>query len=300
MKIPVIAVIGPTASGKSNFAVTLAQEFDGEIVSADSRQVYRGLDLGTGKITKEEAMGVPHHLLDVASPLEQFSVAEYVKLAEEAMADITVRGKVPIICGGSGQYVDALLRDAPVPDVPPQAAIRAELEPKTAEELFAELEELDPDRAQGIDPHNKRRIIRAIEIVRVTGKPVPALGKTDVRRPFDVLWLGIDVPPEELRDRISERLSLRLNKGLVDEARVMHARGVSWERMEELGLEYRYAARFLQGQLREAEFVKQLNDAISQYARRQRTWWRRHDDIQWIASREDARKLVKRFLAMPR
>lgn len=301
MRVPVIAVVGPTASGKSKLAVELALSFDGEVISADSRQVYRGLDLGTGKITKPETLGIPHHLLSFISPQEQFSVAEYVPRAEDAIVDISSRGKVPIVCGGSGQYVDALLRDGQLPEVPPDEKIRAELDQHSAPELFAMLQELDPERAETIDPDNKRRLVRAIEIVRVTGKPVPSLVKAKVREPFDVLWIGIETDPEELRQRIKERLEQRLGRGLVAEVRRLHDHGLSWERMDELGLEYRYAALFLRGKLREDEFREQLQAAIGQYARRQRTWWRKHDDIHWISGdAEEAVELVNKFLATPR
>lgn len=300
MRIPVIAVVGPTATGKSRFAVELALRFNGEVVSADSRQVYRGLNLGTGKITEPEMLGVPHHLLNVASPQENFSVAEYVTMAEKAIVDIVSRGKLPIVCGGSGQYVDALLRNGPVPDVPPQAALRAELETKTAEELHAMLADIDPVRADDIDPHNKRRLIRAIEIVKVTGKPVPSLVKAKIKDPFDVLWLGIETSSDELQMRIKHRLKERLDRGLVAEVRRLHEHGLSWERMHELGLEYRHTALYIANKMRESDYRLQLETAIWQYARRQRTWWRQHDDITWIVDTEEADQLVKRFLATPR
>lgn len=300
MRVPVIAVVGPTASGKSRLAVELATAYHGEVISADSRQVYRGLDLGTGKITKPEMLGISHHLLNCASPQENFSVAEYVSRAEDAIVDITGRSLLPIVCGGSGQYVDALLRDVPLPAVPPNAAIRAELEPKTAAELHAILKEIDPVRAEDIDPFNKRRLVRAIEIVRVTGKPVPSLIKGKVKEPFDVLWIGLDVDPEDLKVRIAHRLRERLDRGLVAEVRRLQEHGLSWERMEELGLEYRFTALFLQGKLREEDFRTQLETAIGQYARRQRTWWRQHDDITWIKDPAEAAGLVKEFLAKPR
>jgi len=302
MRIPVIAIVGPTASGKSKLAVELARAIGGEIVSADSRQVYRGLDLGTGKISRREMLGVPHHLLDVASPLERFSVAQYVPLAEAAIGEVTVRSNVPIVCGGSGQYADALLRDLPIPHVPPQAAIRAELEPRSAEELMTELMSIDPARAASIDPGNKRRIIRAIEIVRVTGKPVPVLAAT-AREPFDVLWLGIETEPAGLRARIAQRLHERVQLGLVREVTLLHERGLSWDRMEELGLEYRYTSRHVRGLLTREAYLQKLTDAICQYARRQRTWWRRHGDIRWLppaTAAAEAAKLARKFLATPR
>lgn len=300
MRVPVVAVVGPTATGKSRMAVELCHAFGGEVISADSRQVYRGLDIGTGKITRPEMLGVTHHLLNCASPQEGFSVAEYVKRGEDAIVDITSRSKLPVVCGGSGQYADALLRTGTIPEVPPDPAIRAELEPKTAEELLATLKELDPVRAEDIDPYNKRRLIRAIEIVRVTGKPVPSLIKAKAKEPFDVLWLGIEVDPEELKERIAHRLKERLDRGLVAEVRRLHEHGLSWARMDELGLEYRFTALFIQGKLREEDYRAQLQTAIEQYARRQRTWWRQHDDIAWIKDYAEAEKLVNRFLATPR
>ena len=298
MDLPVVAVIGPTSSGKSKLAVSLAEKFDGEIVSGDSRQVYRGLNLGTGKITKPEMAGIPHHMLDITSPLEQFTVAQYVPLAEEAIGGIIVRSKLPIVCGGSGHYIDSLLRGEAIPEVPPQEDIRAELEPKSTQELMLELEKIDPVRASTIDPDNKRRIIRAIEIVRFTGKPVPVIEK-GVRRPFDVLWLGIDVGADDLRKRIGERLDERIDRGLVVEVEGLHKLGLSWERMEELGLEYRYTARLLQGQISREEYRRQLFEAICQYARRQRTWWRQHTDITWIKGLDEAIPLVEKFIQQP-
>lgn len=298
MLIPVIAIVGPTASGKSKLAVELAQVIKGEIISADSRQVYRGLDIGTGKITKREMLGIPHHMLNVASPAEQFSVAQYVPMAEDAIRDVVVRSHVPIVCGGTGQYLDALLRGSQVPEVPPQQELRAKLEPMSAEELFVMLKQLDPVRAESIDPNNRRRLIRAIEIVKFTGKPVPTIAPA-TKAPFDVLWLGVEADPQELRGRIRQRLDERINLGLVREVTLLHERGMSWDRMEELGLEYRYTARHLQGKLIREDYVKQLTDAICQYARRQRTWWRRHPDIVWVNNLAEAVRLSKQFLAKP-
>lgn len=300
MRVPVIAVVGPTASGKTRLAVQLAQTFGGEVISADSRQVYRGLDIGTDKITKPEMLGIPHHLLNCASPQDNFSVAEYVPRAEDAIVDITSRGKIPVVCGGSGQYVDALLRDVPVPAVPPHPEIRAELEHLSAEKLHAMLTELDPVRAEDIDPFNRPRLIRAIEIVRVTGKPVPSLVKGKAKEPFDVLWVGIDVPSDDLKDRIARRIDEWLNRGLVAEVRRLHEHGLTWERMSELGMTYRFTALFVQGKLRESAYREQLQNSIAQYARRQRTWWRQHDDITWVKDYDEAVELVNRFLATPR
>ena len=174
-KLEVVVIIGPTASGKSDFAVEYALSHNGEIISADSRQLYRGLDIGTGKITREEMKGIPHHMLDVCDIGEKFSVAEYVRLALPILEDIRARGKTTIICGGTGHYVDALIYKDTFPQIPPNETLRKELEGKTTEELFEELTSCDPDRAKTIDKHNRVRLIRALEIVTSTGKPIPPL-----------------------------------------------------------------------------------------------------------------------------
>src|SRR5258708_296896 len=173
----VIAIVGPTASGKSTLAVNLAREFNGEVISADSRQVYKGIDIGTGKITKREMRGVLHYLLDVASQESTFTVAQFQKLGMQAIKKILAKGKLPIICGGAGFYIDSLLYDYALPSIPPNAALRKKLEKRSAAKLFRELKKPDPVRAKNIDRFNKRRLVRALEIVYATGGPVPELGK---------------------------------------------------------------------------------------------------------------------------
>ena len=165
----IIAIVGPTASGKSDLAVKIARKYNGEIISADSRQVYRGLNIGTGKITKHEMLGVPHHLLDVADPKKRFTVADFKTLADKAIADISSRGKLPIICGGTGLYIDILTSGFVLPDVPPNPTLRKKLGQKTAAQLFVILKKLDPKRAENIDQTNSVRLIRAIEIAKVFG-----------------------------------------------------------------------------------------------------------------------------------
>ena len=175
----IIVVLGQTASGKSEFAVKLAKKFNppvgGEIISADSRQVYKGLDIGSGKIIKKEMKGVPHHLLDITSPKRTFTVYQYQKLAKKALKDIIKRGKIPIICGGTGLYIDSIIYGIKFPEVPPNPKLRKKLEKRTTEELFKQLQKLDPRRAQNIDKYNRRRLIRALEIIITTSKPVPTL-----------------------------------------------------------------------------------------------------------------------------
>lgn len=265
----VIVVAGPTASGKSDFAVDLALKENGEVISADSRQVYRKLDIGTGKITSEEMKGVPHHMLDVVDVEEEFSVAEYARRAKPIMEDIWSRGKTPIICGGTGQYIDALIYDVEVPPVPPNDELRKEMDRKTVDELFAELAGKDPYRADTIDRHNKVRIIRALEIANELGY-VPPLHEPTLL--YATEFYLMNPSRELLRQRIEKRLLSRLDAGMLNECKKLLEQGVTHERLEQLGLEYRYMSRHLRGELSHEDFITELKNKIGQYAKRQETW----------------------------
>jgi tRNA dimethylallyltransferase len=280
MKHRILVITGPTATGKSDLAVRLAKKYNGEIISADSRQVYRGMDLGTGKITKKEMRGIRHHLLDVADPKKKFTVVKYVELARTAINDILARGKLPIIVGGTGFYIEALVEGVILPDVPPDAKLRSRLEKKSAAKLVAILKRLDPKRAAAIDPHNSRRLIRAIEIALHLGV-VPKVKKISPYRP---LYIGLTLPPDELKKRIILRLEKRLKAGMIKEAVRLHKAGVSYKRMHELGLEYRYLALYVQKKLTLDEMKQKLATEIWHYARRQMTWLRRKQGIHWIDS----------------
>jgi tRNA dimethylallyltransferase len=274
----ILVVLGPTASGKSDLAVRLALERNGEVISADSRQVYKGLDIGSGKITKEEMKGVPHHLLDVVSPKKVFSASDYAKIARKAVYNILRRGKLPIVCGGTGFYIDALIYDDSVAPVPPSPEIRKKLDKLPTEKLAEKLSGLDPDRFASIDTKNRVRLVRALEIVLSTGKPVPKLE----RKPrYDAEKIGISWPWDLLDERIELRLDNRLRGGMVNEVEALHAKGVSWKRLYDLGLEYRYISLYLRGELSYAEMRDQLLTAIRQYARRQMTWFKRDKKIRW-------------------
>lgn len=275
----VIVVVGPTASGKSAYAVKLAKKIGGEIISADSRQVYKGLDIGTGKITNKEMQGVPHHLLDVVSPKKVFTAQQFVEKARNAIDDIFARGKTPIICGGTGFYIDALLGRMPLPNVPPNPELRKKLASKSAPQLFKILQKLDPRRAKKIDAQNPVRLVRAIEIATKLGKvPVP---KPEVL-PYAVEWIGLNPADEVLKEKIAKRLSARMNDGMVAEAKNLHTKGLSWRRMHELGLEYRYLALFLQKKISKEQMSAELEKRIWDYARRQRMYWKRNKDIVWL------------------
>lgn len=279
-KIPkIIVVLGPTASGKSDLAVELALKNNGEIISADSRQVYRGLDIGSGKVTDEEMRGINHYLLDVVSPKEIFSASDYAKLARRAVDNIISRGKLPIVCGGTGFYIDALLYEDSVAPIPPNPEIRKKIDKLPTEDLAKMLSGLDPDRFASIDTHNRVRLIRALEIVLSTGKPVPKLEK---KLRYDAKKIGIMWPLSILDERIEIRLDQRLKDGMTDEVERLHKKGLSWKRLYDLGLEYRYISLYLRGKISYDEMRNQLLTAIRQYARRQMTWFKRDKEIKWI------------------
>lgn len=295
-QLKVLIIVGPTSSGKSAFAVKLAQKFDGEVISADSRQVYKGLDVGTGKIARREMRGVPHHLLDEVKPHRVFTAHDFVVRGRRAIADISARGKLPIICGGTGFYIDALVGRITLPDVPANFPLRAQLEKKTAAQLFTLLQKHDPRRAKTVDPYNKHRLIRALEIATASPK--------NARRrladfSYDPLWVGITLPNDELRRRVNKRLKERLKCGMVTEAKRRHARGLSYKRMHALGLEYRSLSRFLQGKISRTELEHELQRAIWHYARRQVTYWRRNKKIKWFSISEKIliSKTVKSWLS---
>ncbi|HEY6020000.1 MAG TPA: tRNA (adenosine(37)-N6)-dimethylallyltransferase MiaA [Candidatus Paceibacterota bacterium] len=291
-KPKVIAVVGPTASGKTSLGIFLAQKVDGEVISADSRQVYKGLDIGTGKVTKAEAKGIPHHLIDVASPKKQFTVDDFVKKSEKSISQILKNSRIPIIVGGTGLYTDVLLGLMSYPNVPPNPKLRAQLEKKSTAELFVQLEHLDPDRAATIEPDHKRRIIRAIEIAKAIGKsPLP-----NPEKKYDVLWLGLNPSKEKLIANIHKRLKARIKLGMIAEAKQLHKAGVTYKRMDELGLEYRSLARLLQGKLSRLSFEQELERAIQKYAKRQRRWFKRNTHIHWVNNKTEALALVKTFL----
>lgn len=291
MKSKILVIVGPTATGKSDLAVKLAKKMRGEIISADSRQVYKGLDIGTGKITKKEMAGVPHHLLDVADPKKQFSVVKYVELAEKAIASIIVNNKIPIIVGGTGFYIQSLIDGTVLPDVLPNPGLRKELSKKSADELITILKKIDPKRAKEIDPKNSRRIIRAIEIATALGK-VPSIKKSPPK--YDTLFIGLTLPTEELKKKIKLRLEKRLKDGMIKEAVELHKNGLSWRRMDELGLEYRYLALYLQKKISLEELKKKLETEIWRYAKRQMTWFKRDKRIRWLKSKEETRDFLAR------
>lgn len=279
-KSKLIVILGQTATGKSDFAVNIAKKFNGEIISADSRQVYKGMDLGTGKVTKKEMGGVPHYMLDIVSPKNKtFSVSNYQKLASKKIKDILSKKKIPIICGGTGYYIDSIINGISFPEVPPNEKLRKKLYSMSAIALFEYLKKIDPRRARNIDANNKVRLVRAIEIAKALGK-VPKINKND--SPFDVIKIGLAFPQEELKERIYIRLIKRIKMGMLKEMENLHKSGLSWKKMESFGLEYRYSAFYLQGKINKKEMVEKLFSQIWHFAKRQNTWFKRDKDTIWI------------------
>ena len=298
MKPKVIAIVGPTASGKSSLSIWLAKKLGGEIISADSRQVYKGLDIGTGKVTKKEMGGIPHHLLSVASPKKQFTVDDFVRLAKEAHSNILQNDRMTIVVGGTGLYVDMLLGRMAYPNVPPNKKLRERLEQRTTKQLFAQLKKLDPRRAATIEPGHKRRLIRAIEIAKAVGRSPSKLQITNLtNNKYDVLWIGLKPEDKKLKQNIRMRLFARIRTGMIAEAKRLHAGGLSYKRMEALGLEYRYLSLLLQNKINKKEFETQLERAIGQYAKRQMRWFKRNKDIRWVSGKSQALTLSKRFIS---
>ena len=288
-----IVIEGTNASGKSSLGVTLAARFGGEIVSADSRQVYERLDLGSGKITPEEMNGVPHHLLNVRKPGEFFSMADFQRLAFEAIDGIIARGHVPFLVGGTGLYVDAVADGYELSDRAPDHSLRAHLETFDTPALYEMLKEKLPDTE--IDPRNRHRVMRALE--RIEADDFRPAGKSPR---YTLLKLGVTWPRAVLKQRIDERLEKRLAEGMVDEVKALLDEGISEEFLVKLGLEYKYLTWYLTGKIGYEQMVEELGNAIKKFAKRQMTWFRRDDRIHWLDMSADpvaeASALIENFL----
>ncbi len=294
MEQKLVVILGPTASGKSALGVKLAKKFGGEIISADSRQIYKKLNIGSGKITKQEMAGIPHYLLDVALPKNKFTVSQYQKLALKAILEVQKKGKIPFLVGGSPFYIYAVTDGIAIPEVKPSKKLRKKLEKLSIEQLFAKLRKLDPQRAKTIEQKNRRRLIRALEIVITTKKPVPKLEKNPL--PYPVLFLGIKKSPEELKKLIRKRFLNMLKKGFLTEVRKLKVSGISWKRIESFGLEYREASWFLQGKISKEEMIEKAVKATQDFSRRQMTWFKKDTRISWMKGVKSAEALVLNFL----
>ena len=361
-KIPkIIVLVGPTASGKSDLAIRLAKlapsftkvlaskqdklfqkkwEVGGaEIISADSRQVYLGMDIGTGKVKRDNikyrvlsiegkkknseyySEGIRHYLIDIASPKKQFTAEKFKKLGEKSIKEIIFKNKIPIIVGGTGFYIDVLLGRIKIAEIPPNKRLRAlfdkpfgrelEAELLAIEHLFKMLKKLDPQRAKTIDRHNKRRLIRALEIFLATNKTSLQKKQTINNKKYEILWLGLNPDKKELAGKIKKRIDMRLQQGMIEEVENLHKNGLSWKRMNELGLEYRQIAEYLKNlkliagnkkykskikNFENSEYYQVLLKKIIKYSKRQMTWFKRNKEIHWLKNQKEAEWLISRFL----
>ena len=287
-KRPLVIITGPTASGKTALSIELAKQIGGEIISADSMQVYRHMDIGSAKVTKEEMDGVPHHLIDVLEPSEEFNVVRFQEMARKAMEGIYERGKIPIIAGGTGFYIQALLYDIDFTETDENNSIREELEQKARTEgasaLHAMLKEIDPESAEAIHENNVKRVIRAIEFYRQTGKKISDHNRQEREKssPYQFLYYVIDLPRELLYSRIEQRVDQMIEQGLVEEVKALQAMGCTRDMVSMQGLGYKEILDYLNGQLTLDEAVYVLKRDTRHFAKRQLTWFRRERDVRWL------------------
>lgn len=272
-------IVGPTASGKSAFAVKLAKKVNGEVISADSRQIYKGLDIGTGKITKKETAGIPHHLLDVVSPKKTFTVVQYQKLARKKIEEIWRRGKVPILCGGTGFYIQAVVDGIIFPHIPPNLPLRKRLEELKTDELAVLLKKKDANRYKTIDIHNRRRLIRAIEIAHALGR-VPPLKKKPLKA--DIIFFGIKKSKKELKKLLKKRVRHWLRRGLLKEVEKLQKMKIPKKSFQEFGLVYSWALKLYKKEISRQEFIEGLTKDLLSYAKRQITWFKKDKRIKWL------------------
>ena len=313
----IIVILGPTASGKSSTAIKLAKKFNGEIISADSRQIYKGMDVGTGKIIKDSptttkfsslqatsyklqanfiSEGIHHYMLDIISPKTDFNVAKFKKRAERHIKDISKRGKVPIICGGTGFWVKAIVDDVIYPEVKPNWELRKKLEKKSPTQLFSMLKKLDPVRAESIDAQNPIRLIRAIEICRALGC-VPSVHCGPKNKNYEILQIGIKREKEVLHQRIKLNVKKRFKQGMLAEVEKLHANGLSWKKIMSFGLSYKLIPMYLKGEFSsQEELIEEIYLAEKHYAKRQMTWFKKDSRIKWLIDYKDIQKEVSDFL----
>ena len=318
----IIVILGPTSAGKSAVAIKLAQKFDGEVVSVDSRQIYRGMDVGTGKVTQDKisnfirrgeqisnqiqntkfkkikpfiSEGVVHHMLDIVSPKTNFSAAQFKKKADKIIKDILRRGKLPILCGGTGFWIKAAVDNITYPEVKPDWKLRKKLEQKEITELIHELKKLDPRRAENIDAKNKVRLIRAIEICKTLGK-VPDMSYGLQVTSYEFLQIGISVPKEKLHAKIKKRLDTRWQAGMISEVQKLKKSGLSFQKIQSFGLGYFWIPEYLQEKITLEELYERVYLAEKDYAKRQMTWFQKDHRIKWLKKYKDMEKEVSVFI----
>lgn len=292
-----IAVVGPTASGKTGLGIDLAQRYDGEIIGADSRQVYRHMDIGTAKPTAEDRSRTPHHLIDIVDPDEPFSLGQWLDLANAALDSVWAAGRQPILVGGTGQYVWSLIEGWRVPRVAPQADLRKELSARAPEDLLAELRRVDPEAESFIDPRNVRRVIRALEVYAETGKPFTYWRRKDAP-PFETLIVGLRVPRDALYERIDARVDAMISGGMMDEVKSLLAKGYSRELPSMSGIGYGEICAHLAGEVTLEEATERTKTRTHGFARHQNSWFKPSDErIRWVDGPEDGIRAAGEALA---
>lgn len=278
-KIKVIAIVGATASGKTSYSIELAKKVGGEIISADSRLVYKGFDIGTAKPTKAETEGIPHHLIDIVEPEYDYSAGEYQKAAREKIYEINNRGNLPVVVGGTGLYIDILLKNYSLPEIPPDKNLRRELEKLSGKELYEILTDKDPAGAQTIEPNDRKKIIRAVEIINATGMPLDKSRGVEAEE-FDVQWIGRNFEREKLYERIDKRVDLMIENGLIEETKnLLNKHGRIQNLVNTIG--YREIIGYLDNRYTLEEAKNLLKKNTRNYAKRQLTWFRKNDKIEW-------------------
>jgi tRNA dimethylallyltransferase len=305
-KPKLIVILGPTASGKTDLSIKLAKKFNGEVISADSRQVYKGMNIGSGKVTKKEMEGVPHYLLDVVSPKRKFTVAQYKKLAQKAIEKILKKGKIPILCGGTGLYISAIVNNLELPKAPPNRKLRKNLEKKSPKELFKIYKKLDPKGARYIDKQNKRRLIMAVEVSKITGRPFWEQRKKGTPI-FDALQIGVKLDRNSLKEKIEKRTEKMLKAGLEKEVKNL-VKKYDWRpALDSIG--YCEWKEYLEGKKTKQQIKRGIILHTLQYAKRQMTWFKKHpapsrqsgkrganERIHWVENHQKTEKLVEKFL----
>ena len=325
----ILVILGPTSSGKSEMAIKLAKKFNGEVISADSRQIFRGMDIGTGKIERDKkslALGnsesfarrrkklsfgsqivfmsqnIPHYMIDIVSPRTNYNVTKFKKQSKKIIEDILQSGKLPIICGGTGFWIKAIVDDVNFPQVKPDWKLREKLEKLSAEKLFSMLKKLDPERAKNIDAKNKVRLIRAIEICKAIGKVpvktgVPSLVEGSRRNTeYQFLQIGLRLPKDKLHENIEKRVEARFKEGMIEEVEKLHGHGLSWKKIQSFGLAYAWIPLYLQNKISKEELVEKIIQAEKNYAKRQMTWFRRDPRIKWLDNYSKIEKTTQSFL----
>lgn len=293
MKEQLLVIVGPTAVGKTELSIELAKHFNGEVISGDSMQVYRGMDIGTAKVKKEEMQGIPHHMIDIKDPDETFSVAEFQEKARCLISSINNKGKIALLVGGTGLYVQAVTHDYQFSKISSDQDFRLEMEQYTDEygncRLHEKLKKIDPKSYAKIHPNNRRRVIRALEVYHKTGKTIHDIQSEQSESPYSLILIGLTLDREELYNRINRRVDLMIEKGLISEARNLYNRGIhNTQSMQAIG--YKEIVQYLQGELSKEEATRVLKRNSRRYAKRQLTWFQNKMKIRWYNMSDNHRK----------